>query len=849
MLKSLFRGARSQTSRRSPLSRRRSFLPRLEFLEDRLTPSTLTATNLNDTGIAGDGSLRGEIAAAAPGDTINFATGLSGTLGLSNDLAVDHNVTILGNLNATGGPLVTLSRGNAPYAVDLVVNGGVTASVFGLAFTGGESQAVTNSGTLTLDHVAITGNWVGGNESGPTGDHYGTVYNSGTLVVRNSQITNNIVFSYERGGGGGIYSTGTLTVADTTVSDNEAFGGYAGGAILVAAGTATITDSTISGNQGPYGGGIATGDVGLVNFAGPLTVSGCTISGNKASYDGGGMYCGGTATISRCVATGNTAEANGGGIAFYAGVPGSLTLCDSTVANNLAGGTGSSAIGGGVCVAGRGTAVAVVNCTIAGNTVRQFQYSGHVLTGTGGGIGVQGGSTLWAGGTLTLVSSTVAGNGADTAGGGLWVSTMRTRVSLTNTLIAGNTAPTSPDACGPILASASNLIGNGDGSSGLINGTLGNQVGTTASPIDPKLGPLQINGGSTPTMAIQSGSPALDTGSNTNSPDYDQRGTGFARVVGAGIDIGAFEAQPAGVMTHFGITSSAGAVAGTPFATTFLAFDDFSNLAPGYVGSVHLAVTDGPAVLTQDYALRSADAATHTFSVTLKTAGTQVFTVSADTPAGPMTMTMRGSLTVSPAAATSLRLSAPATATAGQAVSATLTLQDGFGNLTTGYTGTVHITSSDARAVLPVNYTFTSADAGTHTFSVTLKTAGSQSITATDTVTGSVTGTAGIVVSPAAAAKLVLTMPASVMHGAAFSLTLTVQDAYGNVVTGYTGSVHFTSSDGAATMPANYTFTAADAGVHTFANAAILRKRGTQTVTVTDLATGGLTVTNSINVT
>ena len=61
--------------------------------------------------------------------------------------------------------------------------------------------------------------------------------------------------------------------------------------------------------------------------------------------------------------------------------------------------------------------------------------------------------------------------------------------------------------------------------------------------------------------------------------------------------------------------------------------------------------------------------------------------------------------------------------------------------MTTGYTGTVHFTSSDGPAVLPANYTFTGGDAGTHVFSVTLKTAGTQSITATDTVTGSITGT------------------------------------------------------------------------------------------------------------
>ena len=61
-----------------------------------------------------------------------------------------------------------------------------------------------------------------------------------------------------------------------------------------------------------------------------------------------------------------------------------------------------------------------------------------------------------------------------------------------------------------------------------------------------------------------------------------------------------------------------------------------------------------------------------------------------------------------------------------------------------GYLGTVHFTSSDSQAVLPSNYTFVAADDGAHTFTtVVLKTAGSQSITATDTTTSSITGSAG----------------------------------------------------------------------------------------------------------
>ena len=72
---------------------------------------------------------------------------------------------------------------------------------------------------------------------------------------------------------------------------------------------------------------------------------------------------------------------------------------------------------------------------------------------------------------------------------------------------------------------------------------------------------------------------------------------------------------------------------------------------------------------------------------------------------------------------------------------------DAYGNRVSGYRGTVHFTSSDAKAKLPANYKFTAADAGTHVFTVILKTAGTQWVRARDTVTATITGTQiGIVV-------------------------------------------------------------------------------------------------------
>ena len=187
----------------------------------------------------------------------------------------------------------------------------------------------------------------------------------------------------------------------------------------------------------------------------------------------------------------------------------------------------------------------------------------------------------------------------------------------------------------------------------------------------------------------------------------------------------------------------------------------------------------------------------------------------------------------------------PSPVTAGVPGMETVTAKNSSGMIVTGYRGTVHFTSTDPQAGLPADYTFTAADAGVHSFSVTLKTAGPQSITATDTVYSSITGSqTGISVSPAAAASFVLSgFPSSVTAGVAGTETVTAKDAFGNTATGYIGTVHFTSSDLQAVLPANYTFTAADAGVHSFS--ATLKTAGMQLITATDTAFSSITGSQS----
>ncbi|MBK7804438.1 MAG: IPT/TIG domain-containing protein [Chloracidobacterium sp.] len=99
-----------------------------------------------------------------------------------------------------------------------------------------------------------------------------------------------------------------------------------------------------------------------------------------------------------------------------------------------------------------------------------------------------------------------------------------------------------------------------------------------------------------------------------------------------------------------------------------------------------------------------------------------------------------------------------------------------------------------------------------------MRTAGARTLTATDTVSSGLTGSqAGIVVTPAAAASLLVAgFPSPTPAGATAGFTVRALDAYGNTATGFLGTVSFSSSDGAAVLPANYAFTGGDAGLHAF---------------------------------
>ena len=283
--------------------------------------------------------------------------------------------------------------------------------------------------------------------------------------------------------------------------------------------------------------------------------------------------------------------------------------------------------------------------------------------------------------------------------------------------------------------------------------------------------------------------------------------------------------RDAGAVTSFAVSAPAATTAGDTFSVTVSALDALGDVATGYSSTIHFTSSDAQAGLPADYTFTPDDAGVHTFTVTLKSAGSRF--VGATEVGG--TITGGANVDVTPGAAAVVR---PGRRRRGhrRRPAGHVVARDVYGNIATGYSGTVHVTSSDPAAVLPAD---TALVNGVATVNVTLLTVGTQTITATDVANPALTGTVSSDATPPVAALFAVSGYPATTAGVANTFTVTVRDTIGQVATGYTGTVYFSSSDVQAGLPASYTFTAADAGVHTFT--ATLRTAGTQSITVRDV--------------
>jgi|GEM_PF-881420 len=295
-----------------------------------------------------------------------------------------------------------------------------------------------------------------------------------------------------------------------------------GGIFFGSSGLLTLENSVVTGSRTTSlraaGGGIYA--------QGSVTLVGSTIADNRTDDDnsrGGGIYSpGGTITLHNSSVRGNAVERSGGaGIATDSG---SVLVVNSTISGNSTAGSDPLGVGGGILT--NSGSVSLMGSTISGN---RSSYS------SGGGIFTDTGS-------VSINNSTITNNYAYLSGGGI-ATTAATTIS--NSIVAGNKVQ---GIANDIVGNSTNFIGDFNliGVGEVVTGT-GNQAGIT----NPGLGPLADNGGPTMTHALLVGSPALDAGDPTavagqnGVPEFDQRGTGFERVQGGRIDIGAFEAEPA----------------------------------------------------------------------------------------------------------------------------------------------------------------------------------------------------------------------------------------------------------------------------------------------------------------
>jgi hypothetical protein len=283
-------------------------------------------------------------------------------------------------------------------------------------------------------------------------------------------------------------------------------------------------------------------------------------------------------------------------------------------------------------------------------------------------------------------------------------------------------------------------------------------------------------------------------------------------------------------------------------AVTVSVLDAADNLVATDTSTVTMAISAGGAFQAGSTTAVAAAGGIATFA-NLKPTRAGTFTLSATD--GSLAAAQSGSFNVGAGPAVTFSLGVPPTKTAGESFDITVSAKDTFDNTATGYVGVVHFTSSDPHADLPVDTSFAAGDHGVKTIigQTILKSSGNRTITATDTVASSITGTSPtILVNPGSATVLIVTAPSAIeTAGVPFDVMVEAQDAYGNTATGYAGTIRFYITDPKADTPANYTFVPAnDAGIQAFS--VNLHSAGQWTVKATDTASNFYGVSGTITV-
>ena len=494
--------------------------------------------------LARTGSALGGAGLLVAGSAAALLTAFAGSAGASTTITVDSN----GDGVATAANCTDLTPGNCTLrdAALAAIDGDTInfdASISLITLTAGtvETTAVNIIGpgasSLTITNSAASGLY----------DLF-SVEGNGDAVISGLTVTNNRIKSN---------NDGKFTLDGVTVSGSS--GAYGGALYAANDGVLEIINSTFENNTATNEGGA----IYIYNFD-DATISGSTFTDNESLEDGGAIYGDSVenVTIIDCTITGNSAGDDGGGLSFFLSSPAVLSITDTTIDGNAAGNNG-----GGLNVeADSALIVNISNSTVSNNTAEAsagILFNEPDITATINNSTISANAALYGGGgvyinpgsSLTINQSTISANSSastspETGGGGIAIGDNTSVVIISGSIVSGNTAglvgtadfglySTLPSGTGSFTATNS-IIGEVD-SRITVNGT--NNV-TTANPM---LGALANNGGPTKTMALLSGSPAIDAGPNPvatfTGNEFDQRGPGYARVFGGLVDIGAFEIQ------------------------------------------------------------------------------------------------------------------------------------------------------------------------------------------------------------------------------------------------------------------------------------------------------------------
>jgi hypothetical protein len=614
---------------------------RLEQLESRSAPATLTVTTLNDSG---PGSLRAAIDTAnldsisdrivfdpsIQGGTVNLTTPINPPAdSADNAQPVGPCALVVRTPIRIQGTGETIFRPNSipappPFNAQFV-------SKFRLF-------QVTSFGDLTLENLTLSGGSARGGSSASGGGAAGlggAIYNQGTLRILGCTLTGNEAVGGSAGsgalsGGGGMGGSGGTNGSGgapngggpaTAFSGTGGVGRFGGGGGAGKSGQAGA-EGGAGGEGGPggFGGGGGTGANGGAG-AGKDAIPGDGGSGGAGGFGGGGG-AGGVRGAAPAGSAGLAGDGTGGGGGFGAG------------RGADGGGSGGGGAGMGGAVFNQGGSIVLFNSTITGNSA----------TGGGAGKGATAGSGLGGGlfnlnGTLSSTNVTIAGNTADSGAAlvnlslevGSATSTQTATLFIANSILANGAGRSdlvntrkngsaTVNATGPNLASV------------VVSSNGGTFVGTPFTVADPNLGPLAKNGGLTQTLAPNPGSPALDAGTKDAAVNAllttDQRGPGFLRLSNGAVDLGAFEVQVPVVIAPNALPSAVVSVAysqtltasGSPgpytFAVTAGALPTGITLTPAgqLVGT---PTSPGTATFTVTAANGTAEVGTTVFTLTV----------------------------------------------------------------------------------------------------------------------------------------------------------------------------------------------------------------------------------------